>query len=179
MDKFQDVKELAIESGFNKIGELDTSTIIFREEVRATCAENKCGAYGTNWSCPPGCGTLSQGEEKVRKYSKGLILQTSGELEDAFDAETMIMLAENHDKALDTFNAKLKEIYPDAIVIGAGACTICKKCTYPDEPCRFPNRMVYSMEALGMVVSDVCKANDIPYYYGPNTLTYVGCVLLE
>jgi hypothetical protein len=35
------------------------------------------------------------------------------------------------------------------------------------------------MEALGMIVSDVCKDNNLPYYYGPNTLTYVGCVLIE
>jgi hypothetical protein len=34
------------------------------------------------------------------------------------------------------------------------------------------------MEAMGMVVSDVCRANNLPYYYGPNTLTYVGCVLV-
>ena len=34
-------------------------------------------------------------------------------------------------------------------------------------------------EAYGMVVSEVCKKNDIPYYYGPGTLTYVGCVLVE
>jgi len=30
-----------------------------------------------------------------------------------------------------------------------------------------------------MLVSEVCQKNDIPYYYGPGTLTYVGCVLVE
>jgi hypothetical protein len=35
------------------------------------------------------------------------------------------------------------------------------------------------MEAYGMIVSDVCKANGIPYYYGPNTLTYCACVLFK
>jgi predicted metal-binding protein len=55
----------------------------------------------------------------------------------------------------------------------------CKTCTYPDAPCRFPEKMSASMEALGMVVSDVCKDNKLPYYYGAGTLTFVGCVLLE
>jgi predicted metal-binding protein len=55
----------------------------------------------------------------------------------------------------------------------------CKTCTYPDAPCRFPEKMSASMEALGMVVSDVCKDNNLPYYYGAGTLTFVGCVLLE
>ena len=41
------------------------------------------------------------------------------------------------------------------------------------------NGITSAMEALGMVVSDVCARNDIPYHYGPGTLTYVGCVLIE
>ena len=35
------------------------------------------------------------------------------------------------------------------------------------------------MEGLGMIVSDVCKANGMKYYYGPGTLTYTGCVLTD
>ena len=30
-----------------------------------------------------------------------------------------------------------------------------------------------------MLVSDVCKDNKLPYYYGTNTLTYTACVLFE
>jgi len=29
------------------------------------------------------------------------------------------------------------------------------------------------------VVNEICKANDLPYNYGPNTMTYVGCFLFE
>ncbi len=65
------------------------------------------------------------------------------------------------------------------MIIGTGACTRCEKCTYPDKPCRFPDKMTSSMEALGMVVSDVCRDNGIPYYYGQGTITYVGCVLID
>jgi predicted metal-binding protein len=63
-------------------------------------------------------------------------------------------------------------------VMGAGPCKRCRECTYPHEPCRYPKQMTISMEAMGMLVSEVCKDNHLPYYYGPNTLTYVGCVLL-
>jgi predicted metal-binding protein len=61
--------------------------------------------------------------------------------------------------------------------LGAGTCTYCEKCTYPDAPCRFPKRLRPSMEAFGLLVTDVCAAADIPYYYGPRTLTYTCCVL--
>ena len=77
---------------------------------------------------------------------------------------------------MDQFSDKIHELFPDAMVIGDGQCKIC---TYPDDPCRFPDKKSSSMEALGMVVSEVCADNGISYYYGPGTLTYVGCVLIE
>jgi predicted metal-binding protein len=148
-------------------------------EVREACAANKCGAYGTNWSCPPACDSLKEIETLIMKYQHGLILQTSGELEDSFDYEAMMNIEKEHSNSLKTFSGKIKKIHPNSIVLGAGACTICKKCTYPENPCCFPDKMISSMEAFGIVVSDVCKANDIQYYYGEGTLTYVGCVLID
>jgi predicted metal-binding protein len=179
MDPLDAVKALALECGFSRTGPLDVSVIRVRQEVRDACAENKCGAYGTNWSCPPACGTLEECEARLRRYRRGLILQTSGVLEDALDGEAMMEIGQNHRRHLEDFGDKLRGLFPKAMLLGAGACTRCKKCCYPDSPCRFPGRMVVSMEAMGMVVSDVCKDNGLPYYYGPATMTYVGCVLVE
>lgn len=179
MKDYNGIKQLALSCGFNHVGDLDVNTIVLREEVRDACTENKCRSYGKNWSCPPGCGTLKECEEKVRKYKSGLILQLTGELADAFDAEAMMDLAQAFADTFNKFSTELKKNYPNAMIIGAGACTRCEKCTYPDKACRFPEKMTSSMEALGMIVSDVCKANGIPYYYGQGTLTYVGCVLID
>jgi predicted metal-binding protein len=172
-------KELALECGFSRTGALDVSTIRVRKEVRDTCAGNKCGAYGTNWSCPPACGTLEECETRLKGYRRGLILQTTGELEDALDGEGMMETSRNHGQHLEDFGTQIYGLFPNAMLLGAGACKRCKTCSYPDSPCRFPGKMLTSMEAMGMVVSDVCKANGILYYYGPNTITYVGCVLVE
>ena len=68
---------------------------------------------------------------------------------------------------------------PDLLAIGAGACTKCKECTYPDAPCRFPKEAFASMEAYGMLVVQVCKDNHMKYYYGPETIAYTSCFLLE
>ena len=35
------------------------------------------------------------------------------------------------------------------------------------------------MEAYGMLVLEVCKANDLQYYYGPTTITYSSCFLIR
>ena len=178
-DYFEEVKELARKCGFSHVGDLDVSTIRLREEVRAACAENKCRAYGIRWSCPPGCGTLEECGERLRKYTRGVILQTTAELEDDFDAEGITEASRRHREQIETFGAEVRKLYPACMMVSSGACRRCEDCTYPTEPCRYPNELSSSMEAYGMVVSDVCRDNHIPYYYGRGTLTYTGCVLID
>lgn len=173
------IEELAAASGFDHCHLLRADTIVLRPEVRESCADNSCGRYDACWSCPPACGTLDECTEKIQKFNDGVLLQCTQELEDSFDVEGMQELEGRHKRALNAFTDKIRALYPDCLILGAGSCTRCAKCSYPDEPCRFPEKMISSMEAYGMVVSDVCKANDLPYYYGPNTLTYTACALIE
>jgi predicted metal-binding protein len=179
MVDYEQLKKLAVECGFDHVGDLDADTIEVHVEVRDSCAENKCRAYGKSWNCPPACGTLEECSERMHKYKRGLILQSTGELEDGFDFEGIQELGERHSATFDKFADMVREMYPGALVLGDGACKRCKTCTYPDAPCRFPERQSSAMEAMGMLVSEVCQRNNIPYYYGPGTLSYVGCVLVE
>jgi predicted metal-binding protein len=161
---------------------MDIATIKLREEVRAMCAANKCKAYDANWSCPPACGTLAECEARLRTYKNGIILQTSGVLEDSFDYEGMQAIGKKHSENLGILAERVETLFPVSMLLGAGACSLCKNlidkpCSYPGKPCRYPRRMHHSMEAFGMVVSDVCADNGMPYYYGSGTLTYVGCLL--
>lgn len=170
---------LAKEFGFTAACALDPAGIELREEVRAMCAEGVCGAYDHNWTCPPACGTLDECRARVAKYQRGIIVQTTGELEDAMDYESMQDIGKRHNEQFRAMTARVRELFPDALALGAGGCRICKTCSYPDEPCRHPDQAVSSMEGYGMLVSEVCRDNDIPYHYGTNTLTYVGCYLLD
>lgn len=176
---YADLKDIALQFGFSHVGDLNADTIVVRSEVRDDCAKNKCRAFGTNWSCPPACGSLEECAKQIKKYKHGLILQTTGILEDSFDIEVMVETEKTNRATLNKFAEYIYKNYPGSLVLVAGACTRCNKCTYPDNPCRFPNEMNSSMEAYGIVVSDVCAANGIPYYYGQNTITYVGCVLID
>jgi predicted metal-binding protein len=170
------IKKLALECGFTHVGALDPATITLREEVRAACAENKCGAFNRNWACPPACGSLEACAVKIHSFTAGALLQSTCVLTDPFDYETMQESGRKHRESLQVFAQKIKVLYPEALVLGAGPCTVCKQCPYPSSPCRFPAKMISSMEAQGIVVSDVCTTNNLPYYYGQNTLTYTGCL---
>lgn len=176
----KDYKELikkAEEIGFSHAAPLDSTTIKLRSEVRDMCAA--CHIYNTNWACPPGCGTLDECRERVGRYKSGLLVQVTAELEDAMDGETMMEAQEDHKEFFKEFRVYLQELYPNMLALGAGCCTVCKKCSYPDEPCRFPEKAISSMESYGMIITDVCQENDLPYYYGDCTITYTGCYLLE
>ena len=176
---YEELEKLGKEHGFSFVCPLDCDTIQLFPEVRQTCKENSCGMYGKSWACPPACGTLEECEKKIRSYKTGILVQTMGELEDSMDWESMMETEALHKKNFFSLEEELRKQYPEMLAVGAGACTRCKVCTYPDQPCRFPEKAFASMEAYGMLVTQVCKANNMKYYHGPCTIAYTSCYLLE
>ena len=179
MVDYEKILGMAREIGFESSGKLDMSTLRFLPEVRDMCEVNTCGKYGKSWACPPGCGSLEEMQEKILKYKEGVLVQTVGQLEDSLDIEGMQEAAENQAKRIDQMWEALKADYPNVLVLGAGTCTRCKKCTYPDEPCRFPDKQISSMEASGLFVNEVCTQNGLKYNHGKDTICYTGCFLFS
>jgi len=173
------LEQLALDCGFSCAGHLDASTIVLRDEVRDMCAANRCNKYDKNWSCPPGCGSLEKCREQVAKYRSGLLVQTVAQLEDEFDGESMMAAEKQHKQNFARMHKQLRSLYPGMLALGAGSCTRCRECTWPDAPCRFPEEMTSSMEAYGIMVYDVCRDNGMKYSHGPLTICYTGCFLLE
>lgn len=176
---YQELARIAEMSGFSAWAELDVATIDLKTEVRDMCAVNSCGQYGKRWSCPPGCGTLEECAERLKGYSRGILVQTYGDIEDGFDFEAMMEIEADHKEHFSEMYESLRETGAEVLAIGAGCCTQCAKCTYPDEQCRFPEKMIASMEAYGMLVLEICKANGLTYYYGPDKMAYTSCFLLK
>lgn len=171
---------LAKDCGFTNAGPLDVETLEFLPEVRDMCASDRCQSYNKSWACPPACGTLDEMREKVKGYSRGLIVQTVGQLEDNYDWENMQKAAEDQHDSFEKLWDELSKEYPNILGMGTGTCTRCKPCTYMEgQPCRFPEKLTYSMEACGLFVSKVCTDNNMQYNYGPNTIAYTACFLLE
>ena len=169
---------LAEEVGFTAWVPLDLKTVELKPEVRDMCAGGSCQQYGKRWSCPPGCGTLEECAAQVERCSYGILVQSVGDVEDSFDFETMMEIQEEHKARFEQMHRAICDRGEQVLALGAGCCTRCKVCTYPDAPCRFPDRMVSSMEAYGMLVLEVCKANHMQYYYGSDKMAYTSCFLL-
>lgn len=177
MMTLEQIKNLAREVGFESVVSLETSTIQPKQEVRDMCVRNSCGQYAKRWSCPPGCGDLGECAEQLRSYREGILVQTVGKIEDSFDIEGMQAAENRHKERVMKMYVTLRKSEPKVLALGSGCCIRCEICTYPIAPCRFPEEMITSMEAYGILVTEICKANQLQYYYGPEQIAYTSCLL--
>jgi predicted metal-binding protein len=191
----QTLEEMITESGFEVVGRFDAVGLEARREVRDMCASDKCHAYDKSWACPPACGSIEQFQEQFGEYSVGYVFQTIARMADEFDYETLeaasLLHGERFHSLVDKVNSAVSASgdafapsgAPSAsavakpLLLSAGTCRLCPQCGYPEVPCRFPEKVYPSMEAAGLLVSDVCQLANIPYYHGPGTVAYVSCAL--
>ncbi len=162
--------------GFTQAVEFDPAILQPRADVRAMCAQDKCRAYGKNWTCPPHCGSIEACAERIRGCKKGILLQTVGHLRKSIDTRGYRETEQRHLQSFSRFCDAIRIQYPDALCLGSGGCRICPECAYP-APCRFPERAAPSMEGYGLFVTQVCRDAGAAYSHGEKTITYTACVL--
>ena len=179
MPDYKKLAEMAIKCGFTHCARLDVSTLEFMQEVRDMCNADQCDSFNKSWSCPPACVTLEDVRKLVKGYSFGLLVQTVGEIEDSYDWEGIMEAGALQKANFAKLWDELEKEYGDVLAMGTGSCKLCESCTYPDEPCRFPDRMEVSMEACGLFVSKVCTDNSLAYNYGQNKIAFTSCFLVE
>ena len=156
---------------------ISTQAIPFSPAVAEACARNACGRYGKKWTCPPGVGTLEELERKIKARPYAAVFTCKYDIEDSFDFEGM---REGQKQAKRVFRAVTDEMRAAGesfLALGNEGCELCESCTYPDAPCRFPDRASPSVEACGINVMQLAKEIGIKYNNGPNTVTYFSMIL--
>jgi predicted metal-binding protein len=162
----------------HQYGFTTTDKLIFSNGVRDLCEMNSCGHYAKTWACPPGVGTLEECREKIMKFQNAFVFTTKHDLEDSYDFEGMMEGKAHHDDICDAVTEYFKSIYHgDALILSGESCSRCSKCTYPDAPCRFPEKLSPSIESYGVEVNRLAKIVNVNYINGANTVTYFGCIL--
>ncbi len=155
---------------------MDVAEIPFSKAVLDACRANRCGCYGTRWTCPPGTAGV---EEKIRRYRTAVVFSRKHDLEDSFDFEGM---TEGMGRARDLLAEIRASLNCDGVphmALGCEGCTLCPTCTYPDAPCRYPDKATPSVEACGIHVVELSRQVDMKYNNGPNTVTYFCIVLFD
>lgn len=162
---------------FENMKEISAAQITLSQEVRKLCEQNKCGQYGKNWTCPPAIKSVDEFRADLAAYDTFLIVYKVYDVKSSFDWRGMMTAAKDFNGRLHKLN---KEIHADLpglefLLLGAGGCQRCERCTYlDDEPCRFPQDAIVSVEAIGMDVMALMKDNGLKYYNGKNTVTYIA-----
>ncbi|AKL95901.1 hypothetical protein CACET_c24560 [Clostridium aceticum] len=166
-----------VDGFFPKNKEIPVESIQIKEELRKLCEKNQCGYYNKNWTCPPAVGSLEEGEKRVKKYTKFILVYDVYELKSSFDLKGMMAGAKDFSDRL----LKLKKEIGNStnfMMLGAGGCRLCEKCAYIDgEECKRPEDAIISCEAHGIDVMSLMKQHGLKYNNGVNTVTYIGGVL--
>ena len=177
MDIRQKIQEIAAETGFSASGYAAIPQLSYHPEIRKICEENTCRNFGTSWACPPAVGTLAECEARVRQYDSFLLLSRVYALEDSFDFEGMGAGLRDFKGLVDALQQKLDGILSGYLLLSNEGCGRCAACTYPDAPCRFPQRLHHSLEGYGFVVNELAEAAGLRYHNGANTVTFFGALL--
>lgn len=162
--------------GIHEHAVLPIGRINFSDEVRKACEANYCGGYGKTWACPPGVGTVEECREKCNQFKYVYIFSSVHELEDSLDYEGMMDGKAAHEELCVEVGKLFATEIPNNLMLTAEGCANCTKCTYPNAPCRFPDKMHPSVESFGISVVKEAATAGINYINGANTVTYFGNV---
>ncbi len=166
-------KEQLKEIGVFEYQILSPKEITFEERLRKFCEQNACRLYGKTWACPPAVGTVAQCKKRCLSYQNALVFNAVYPLEDSFDYEGMM---EGHD-AFQALCDRLYALIPKGtpfLLLSNEGCGRCKECTYPERPCRMPEKLFPSLEGFGINVLALSEAAGLCYNNGENTVTFFG-----
>ena len=150
--------------------------IPFKEEVRHIC-RSECPRYGKSWSCPPAVGTVEECRERCQYYEGGFLFTTMAEVPDLEDMEGMLATRKDHEEVTREIEELFIHEGQEVLVLSTESCAICEHCTYPDAPCRFPDRMFPSLEGYGILVIGLAELCGITFLNGNNLVTWFSLLL--
>ncbi|MFX0072886.1 MAG: DUF2284 domain-containing protein [Candidatus Hermodarchaeota archaeon] len=154
--------------------QIQFKNIYFDCNVQKMCVSPAftCPNYNHSWSCPPVAPYL---EEEISTYKKYYLIYSQFNLESYVkemkkkhpkrseqrikNAFYMKSVYRNDlSKEIDKFLDEYQDPYKEKLVLYVGSCIVCQnkkdgKCTYDSgDPCRYPDKRRYSMEAVGIEV---------------------------
>lgn len=157
---------------------IPTDNLPIEPRVRVVC-QQECERYGSTWACPPGTGELDECERFCHTYPQGFFFSSVAEVRDVMDMEEMLRTRKAHEDITDGINQYLIQKGLETFVLSTESCDICGQCTYPHEPCRFPDKMHPCLEAYGIVVPTLVEREQMEYFLGGNTVLWFSLILFK
>ena len=165
---------LAREAGFSA-GLIPTADIPFDHSFRKYCAENLCGNFGANWSCPPDCGSPELLESRLKEQSWALVLCSDHDVADYKDRAAVLKAKRNHNRAALALAEQLKQAGYPGLLAGGGPCDLCDLCARAEgRPCTDPERMFSCLSAYCVHVKALADAAGLEMALVPGRMSLFG-----
>lgn len=158
-------------------GFMKTEELVFTERVRQIC-QTECGRYGTSWACPPAVGSVEECRENCLAYPELLMIATVTEVSDITDMEETLDTRAEHERVTYEVSRLFKDQGCQVRVLSTESCAMCEHCSYPDGPCRHPDRMFPCVESQGILVTDLCEKYGMEFFNG-NIVTWISLILFR
>lgn len=176
ISNFENLEALIASYPICQYGFLDTSELVFSEHVRQIC-QQECECYGTTWSCPPAVGSVDDCHRKCLNYKKALLFTTLAEVSDTAILEETLATRKEHEKVTRALLGDIQNsLGEECMALSSESCHICEHCTYPDSPCRHPERMFPCIESYGILVTESAEKCQIDFFYDSTTVTWFGMI---
>ena len=157
---------------------IKTEELLFSERVRYIC-QTECPMYNTTWACPPAVGTVEACQKRVMAFEEGLLIATITEVSDIANIEETLATRSDHEEITRQVLAMVREQAARTLTLSTEACAHCAHCTWPDAPCRCPDRMFPCVESHGILVTDLAEKHGIDFLAGSNLVTWFSLILYK
>jgi len=148
-------------------------------ECRELCARNLCGAYGTTWGCPPGAGTEKECLDVIKGFSRAALLIREFQKMDLKDEVLLEGICTEHQEICRRFGNELRKEGYRAMPLSDGGCKYCEKCSYPDEPCAFPDQKVGSIACYGIMMDEYMRSQGVDFGFRKDGMTLYGLIMYD
>ena len=150
---------------------LSTDELTFTERVRYIC-ETECPMYNKSWACPPAVGTVESCMARVREYPNFLLISTITEISDIANMEEGLATRASHEAVTRQVRDILQSEGAETYVLSTEACADCEQCSWPDAPCRKPDRMFPCVESHGVLVTDLAEKIGLDFIISSTLITW-------
>lgn len=158
---------------------LDAEKIGVYENGRTIC-QMECERYGTTWACPPAVGTLSECENRIRAYEKGIFFSSVAEVSDIMNMEELLSTRQAHEELTSELAHYLEEEGYETFTLSTESCDICENCAYLEgKPCRYPERMHPCLESHGVLAAVIAEEEQMEYDLGGNTILWFSLIMFR
>lgn len=174
----QQIESIVAKYPVYQYGFLDINEIVFSDKVRYIC-ETQCKRYHTTWACPPAVGTVESCRTRCLDFQSVLLFSTVSETIDPEYMTGSFCAKKDHETIVQGICHDLQQQNIEHLALSTESCSICEPCTWPEAPCRYPERMMPCIESYGILVVDAAEKCAMDFNCGMDSVVWFGMIFFH